>query len=214
MDEFLPLNSIIQVLIFSEEDLQVKSVNSGIIEKLEHLGDVQENGWFFTSKSGNKIDGRYVFATESSASKNDLIFSIGDNTADIIKVKNTEDGGGCLIATAAFGSELSPQVQFLREIRDNTVLQTESGTNFMTGFNQFYYTFSPIVADYERENSTFKEVVKITLTPLLTSLTLLQYADIDSESEMLGYGIGIILLNIGMYFVAPAVLIMKIKKRI
>jgi len=214
MDEFLPLNSIIQVLIFSEEDLQVKSVNSGIIEKLEHLGDVQENGWFFTSKSGNKIDARYIFATESSASKNDLIFSIGDNTADIIKVKNTEDGGGCLIATAAFGSELSPQVQFLREIRDNTVLQTESGTNFMTGFNQFYYTFSPIVADYERENSTFKEVVKITLTPLLTSLTLLQYADIDSESEMLGYGIGIILLNIGMYFVAPAVLIMKIKKRV
>ena len=32
-------------------------------------------------------------------------------------------------------------------------------------------------------------------------------ADIDSESEMLGYGIGVILLNIGMYFVAPAVLI-------
>jgi hypothetical protein len=213
-DEFLPLNSIIQVRIFSEEDLQIKSVNSSIIEKLEHLGDVQENGWFFTSKSGNKIDGRYIFATEPSASKNDLIFSIGDNTADIIEIKNTEEGGGCLIATAAFGSELSSQVQFLREIRDNTVLQTESGTIFMTGFNQFYYSFSPIVADYERENSTFKEAVKITLTPLLTSLTLLQYADIDSESEMLGYGIGVILLNIGMYFVAPAVLIMKVKKRI
>jgi len=56
--------------------------------------------------------------------------------------------------------------------------------------------------------------VKLTLTPLLTSLTLLQYADIDSESEMLGYGIGVILLNVGMYFVAPAVLIMKIRKRI
>jgi len=39
-------------------------------------------------------------------------------------------------------------------------------------------------------------------------------ADIYSESEMLGYGIGVILLNIGMYFVAPAVLIMKIRKRI
>jgi len=118
-----------------------------------------------------------------------------------------EKKGGCLIATAAFGSEMAPQVQFLREIRDNTVLQTESGTSFMTGFNQFYYSFSPTIADYERENPAFKEVVKLTLTPLLTSLTLLQYADIDSESEMLGYGIGIILLNIGMYFVAPAVLL-------
>jgi hypothetical protein len=124
-----------------------------------------------------------------------------------------ESGGGCLIATAAFGSEMAPQVQFLREIRDNTVLQTESGSAFMTGFNQFYYSFSPAIADYERENPVFKEAVKIVLTPLLTSLTLLQYADIDSESEMLGYGIGIILLNIGMYFVAPAVLIMKVNRR-
>ena len=123
-------------------------------------------------------------------------------------------GGGCLIATAAFGSEMAPQVQFLRELRDNTVLQTESGTSFMTGFNQFYYSFSPTVADYERENPVFKEAVKLTLTPLLTSLALLQYADIDSEPEMLGYGIGVILLNIGMYFVAPAVLIMKVRKRI
>ena len=123
-------------------------------------------------------------------------------------------GGGCLIPTATFGSELSPQVQFLREIRDNTVLQTESGSSFMTGFNQFYYSFSPAVADYERENPVFKEAVRITLTPLLTSLTLLQYVDIDSESDMLGYGIGVILLNIGMYFVAPAVLITKIRKRV
>jgi len=41
---------------------------------------------------------------------------------------------------------------------------------------------------------------------------LLQYADIDSESEMLGYGIGVILLNIGMYFVVPAILVMKVRK--
>jgi len=119
--------------------------------------------------------------------------------------------GGCLIATAAFGSEMAPQVQFLRELRDNTILQTQSGTSFMTGFNQFYYSFSPAVADYERENPVFKEAVKLTLTPLLTSLTLLQYTDIDSESEMLGYGIGVILLNIGKYFVAPALLITKIR---
>ena len=119
--------------------------------------------------------------------------------------------GGCLIATATFGSELAPQVQFLREIRDNTVLQTESGSVFMSGFNQFYYSFSPTVADYERENVIFKEAVKLTLTPLLASLTLLQYTDIDSEHEMLVYGMGLILLNIGMYFIAPAVLITKIR---
>jgi peptidyl-prolyl cis-trans isomerase B (cyclophilin B) len=131
-----------------------------------------------------------------------------ENSIDLPK-----EGGGCLIATAAYGSEMAPQVQFLRELRDNTVLQTQVGANFMTEFNQFYYSFSPAVADYERENPMFKEAVKITLTPLLTSLAILNYVDIDTEQEMLGYGIGVILLNIGMYFVAPAAVIIAIKNR-
>jgi peptidyl-prolyl cis-trans isomerase B (cyclophilin B) len=125
---------------------------------------------------------------------------------------NETENGGCLIATATFGTEMAPQVQILREIRDNIVLQTESGTSFMMAFNQFYYSFSPTIADYERENPVFKEAVKLALTPLLTSLTLLQFVDIDSESEMLGYGIGVILLNVGIYFVIPAAFIMKIRK--
>jgi peptidyl-prolyl cis-trans isomerase B (cyclophilin B) len=129
-------------------------------------------------------------------------------------LENEEEGGGCLIATAAFGSEMAPQVQFLREIRDNTVMSTQSGTAFMTGFNQFYYSFSPVVADYERESPVFKEAVKVTLTPMLTSLTILNYVEVDTEEEMLGYGISIILLNIGMYFVAPAAAIIAIKNRI
>ena len=142
-------------------------------------------------------------------------YTIGITATNYLGVEMVKsNGGGCLIATAAFDSELAPQVQFLREIRDNTVLQTKYGSTFMTGFNQLYYSFSPTIADYERENIIFKEAVKLALVPLLTSLTLLQYADIDSESEMLGYGIGIILLNIGMYFVAPAVLITKIRKRV
>ena len=84
----------------------------------------------------------------------------------------------------------------------------------MTAFNTIYYSFSPTIADWERENSIFKETVKVAITPLLSSLSLLQYVDIDSDAEMLGYGIGIILLNIGMYFIAPAILIIKLKKRI
>jgi len=121
-----------------------------------------------------------------------------------------EEGGGCLIATATFGSEMAPQVQQLRELRDNTILSTESGTAFMTGFNQFYYSFSPMVADLERENPVFKEAMKVILTPMLSSLSLLNYVDIDSEQEMLGYGISLILLNIGMYVGIPAFGILKL----
>ena len=125
-----------------------------------------------------------------------------------------EKGGGCLIATATYGSELAPQVQQLRELRDNTIFTTQSGTAFMTGFNQLYYSFSPTIADWEREHPIFKEIVKITITPMLTSLTILNHVNIDSEQEMLGYGIGIILMNVGMYFVMPAFIILRLKSKL
>ncbi|MGQ0771969.1 MAG: CFI-box-CTERM domain-containing protein [Nitrososphaerota archaeon] len=120
-------------------------------------------------------------------------------------------GPGCLIATAAFGTELAPQVQLLREVRDNVVFGTSSGTAFMGAFNTAYYSFSPTVADWERQSPAFKELVKTAITPMLSTLSILNYVDIDSEQEMLGYGIGIILLNIGMYFVAPAIVIVKLR---
>ena len=136
-----------------------------------------------------------------------------DNSNDgIMNETSSEETGGCLIATATFGSELAPQVQQLRELRDNSLLNTESGTAFMESFNKIYYSFSPIIADYERENPVFKEAVKLTLTPMLSSLSILNYVDMDSESSVLGYGIGIILMNAGMYFVVPALIIYKIRK--
>jgi len=164
------------------------------------------------------LDSFHRLSTGSTSNVIDQMQDMEDKRIQAIAEKMAKEaeeleaqGGGCLIATAAFGSEMAPQVQFLREIRDNTVLQTESGTSFMAGFNQFYYSFSPAIADYERENPAFKEIIKLTLTPLLTSLTLLQFVEIDSESDMLAYGIGIILLNIGMYFVTPAALIIWIR---
>ena len=120
----------------------------------------------------------------------------------------------CLIATASFGSRLSPEVQMLREIRDNQLLQTESGSAFMSAFNSVYYIFSPTIANWENKNPAFKEVVKTTITPLVISLSLLQFVDMDSEVEVLGYGISLILLNIGMYVGIPVALVLGIRKQI
>jgi len=103
-------------------------------------------------------------------------------------------------------------VQMLREIRDNSLLQTQSGQSFMKSFNSFYYSFSPTIADYERQNLVFKEAVKVAITPLVASLSILNYVDLDSEESVLGYGIGIILMNVGMYFVAPTIVISKVRK--
>jgi len=134
-------------------------------------------------------------------------------TESVVNTMDSKNGGGCLIATATYGSELAPQVQQLRELRDNKLLQTESGSSFMNSFNDFYYSFSPIIADYERENPLFKEMVKIAITPMISSLSILNYVDMDSEVEVLGYGISLILVNVGMYFVAPVIVIMKYFKK-
>ena len=127
-----------------------------------------------------------------------------------IPTPKSSKGGGCLIATATYGSELSPQVQQLRELRDNQLLQTESGTAFMGTFNDIYYSFSPIIADYERENPLFKEAVKLAITPMISSLSLMENA--NSESEVLGIGISVIMLNLGMYLGVPAVVVVGIRK--
>jgi len=103
-------------------------------------------------------------------------------------------------------------VQFLREIRDNTVLATDSGNAFMDTFNSIYYSFSPTIADWERQSPIFKNIVQTTITPLLTTLSLLNAVEINSEEEMLGYGIGVILLNLGIYFAAPAFAVIKVRK--
>ena len=201
---------------FSTDDKMLQ-FNVDAIHEKENVAEIVIPRGLFDGEFTVLLNDKEISSVSNQTERSSIVSVVFDGKGDYtigITTMDKYNGGGCLIATAAFGSELAPQVQLLREIRDDIVLQTKSGSIFMTGFNQFYYSFSPAVADYERENTTFKETVKLILTPLLTSLALLQYTDIDSESEMLGYGIGVILLNIGMYFVVPAVLITKIRKRV
>ena len=132
----------------------------------------------------------------------------------VIKSEPEPDDSGCLIATAAYGTELAPQVQLLREIRDNTLFSTTSGTSFMLGFNTVYYSFAPTVADWERESPMFKETVKTLITPMLSTLSIMSLADEGSEAEVLGLGISVIALNLGMYIAAPALIGFKVHQHI
>jgi len=134
---------------------------------------------------------------------------VEEAVVEVVATQESEEkGGGCLIATAAYGSEMAPQVQLLREIRDNQLMNTESGSAFMGTFNDIYYTFSPTIADMERENPVFKEIVKAGLTPMLSSLAIMENA--NSESEVLGLGLSVIALNLGMYIGLPAFGILKL----
>jgi hypothetical protein len=192
-------------------NMQIKNPIGGII-----IGGGIEDS--FSDTITAQTTGNYIFEFDNGISL--LSSKRVDFSYDIIKrpvaeaISNTarDAVGGCLIATATYGSELAPQVQQLRELRDNQLLQTESGTSFMNTFNEFYYSFSPIIADYERENPVFREMVKVVITPMITSLSILNYVDMDSEAEVLGYGISLIVLNVGMYVGVPVVAMLSIRK--
>lgn len=175
----------------------------------EHFPNVKSNERIafitlnFTGSGNNQVD---VFATNH-------LEGLEEIPVEEIIIDDTDQqmpGGGCLIATATYGSELAPQVQQLRELRDNKLLQTEAGSAFVESFNGFYYSFSPMIADYERENPLFKESLKLAITPMISSLSILNYVDMDSEIEVIGYGSSIILLNLGMYFAVPALISMRV----
>lgn len=112
---------------------------------------------------------------------------------------------GCLIATAAFGSELAPQVQFLREIRDNNILTTTTGASFMKAFDTVYYSFSPSVADAERQNTVLKDTVRTALYPLLGILQISEISQVSKPSDLSVIGTGFVVASlIGAIYTWPA----------
>jgi len=222
------------VSVFSVDDddwdeSKISYTNSlnGTLMELDTISVVNTNNWYSwnitdaVKQSDEYITLTMTFKNIMLGHEEQAIFSSKESAItqkpyiEILYLNDDEsqvDGGGCLIATAAYGSELTPRVQALREIRDNQLLQTESGTSFMILFNDVYYSFSPYVADLERQNPMFKEIVKIGITPLLSSLSILNYVEINSEESVLGYGISLIVLNLSMYFVAPVMLFCGIRK--
>ncbi len=124
------------------------------------------------------------------------------------------EGGGCLVATAAFGSELEPQIQSMRELRDGTVMSTSSGAAFMSGFNAVYYSFSPAVADLEREHPAFRDAVRAFITPMISSLSILGAAEAGSDLDVIAYGSAVILLNAGLYVAAPSAAVIVTVRRL
>ena len=135
-------------------------------------------------------------------------------TMEITVDREKEMAGGCLIATAAYGSELAPQVQFLREIRDGTLLSTASGTEFMAGFNQAYYSFSPAIADLERGSPVFRDMVRTAITPAIHALSIMTLADPGSEISVLVFGVLSVGAIAGIYVAGPYLTIRAIKRKV
>jgi len=94
------------------------------------------------------------------------------STTTASSTTTTPSAPTCLIATATYGSELAPEVQLLRNFRDNSILRTKAGSNFMVAFNAWYYSFSPYVAAYINTHLVERAVVKGVLYPMIGILFL------------------------------------------
>ena len=80
---------------------------------------------------------------------------------------------GCLIATALYGSPLEPEVQFLRHFRDETLVKV-AGQSFRNGLNDWYYSFSPQVSEFIRQNQWMRPPIILLISP---SISLLHTVD-------------------------------------
>jgi len=117
----------------------------------------------------------------------------------------------CLIATATFGSPIAPQVQLLRDFRENNIYSTKSGTQFMTGFNVWYYSFSPMVANFIDQHPVTKPPMRVILTPLLgiLSLSKMSYFALSSYPDIAVIVAGFVASTlIGVVYAFPLVFVL------
>lgn len=126
-----------------------------------------------TPSSGGTAVSSVAFTVSRSVGPGTYSFTITGTSGSLVKQATvTMAVSGCLIATATYGSELSPEVQFLRDFRDNQILQTFAGSNFMYAFNAWYYSYSPTVANYISAHESVRTAMRYVLYPLIGILHL------------------------------------------
>jgi hypothetical protein len=209
-----------EFLIYPESVL----LEPGVTKYLTILVEIPESHNTMTSYSPS------LYATEQGEKDGAIVINVSmekkvniviteapvDASVDVVAQQQTQEdktdnkGGGCLIATAVYGTEMAPQVQLLREIRDDKLLQTESGRSFMDSFNVIYYSVSPLISDYQRENDSFNGMVQLLITPMISTLSIMQYA--ESELQIVSLGIGVIALNGLIYIGMPAAAVLFTRK--
>jgi peptide/nickel transport system substrate-binding protein len=176
-------------------------------------------GITITDKLQTYKTARYSLVVDSDNYISDAIVlkTMGSGLSSSSTNNNNQTKSGCLIATAAFGSELAPQVQQLRSFRDGIVIQTLAGNSFMNVFNGWYYSFSPQVADYERAQPWLQTTVRALVYPLLQILDLstIVYHVLGFNIEMAVVSAGLTASTLigAIYFAPIAIMIGLINRR-
>lgn len=204
--------------------LKIDFINKNTNENQQHVdysiavskGDSQVFGVPLTHTAEGSVTIPYEFQESGtyqiSVGIESIFFQpIPKETASFSVSVGTESSSknGCLIATAAYGSELAPQVQYLREFRDKTIMSTSIGSSFINAFNAVYYSFSPTVANEEKNNPILQEFIKISITPLLGILQIAKITTVGTGTASVLTSGTVASLLIGAVYLWPAGLVTK-----
>jgi hypothetical protein len=172
------------------------------------LTSVLTGGWQTFSGKGTATYVTYVVMQQTLTSTITVSYTTSESAPP--------PKGPCLIASATYGSELAPEVQFLRTFRDQSVQSTFAGTNFMKVFNSFYYSFSPTVASALAESPILSQMVRVLLYPLVAALRVSStiFDGLSFMPELAVVLAGILASTlIGAAYLTPMVAVSKIKRK-
>ncbi len=110
-----------------------------------------------------------------------------------VKANFESVGGGCFIATAAYGTPMAEEIQILREFRDGHLRTNPLGSAFV----HFYYAVSPPIAEFISEYAVLKLIVRITLVPAVVMSTFVVNAGLPEKMAVLGV-VGLVLSAVAM----------------
>ena len=128
-----------------------------------------------TPAPGTPATSTLTVASTASSSTGTFTLALTGSSGSLSHAANlgvTLSGSACLIATASYGSAAAPEVQLLRNFRDNSIMHTQAGSSFMLAFNAWYYSFSPSVANYITTHWVERGVMRAVLYPLVGILYL------------------------------------------
>ena len=159
------------------------------------------------------VDVKGIWKIEATIRPNIYYLQSTERVTIIVKEKSTQEKK-CIIATVTFGSELAPEVQFLRNFRDKLILSTRSGSAFYIAFDAFYYSWSTSVANFIEKHDFLKNLIKIVIYPLIGILKIVAYIAIPLflfNGEMATISAGSIAsILIGLVYLTPLLLLIKI----
>lgn len=211
----------IAIATLYDKDGKVVAVGEGLVEfdgKVSDLSPEQSGGSAIAV--AERLQTYKAVRFSLVADSDQYVSEVATVEAAGVGVSSTKDftgaSSGCLIATAAFGSELAPQVQALRNFRDGIALNTLAGSSFMAVFNGWYYSFSPQVADFERGQPWLKEAVRVSVYPLLGILDLSTQVNdalaFNGEAAIVGAGLTASAL-VGLLYFAPLSAVLALQGR-